>query len=399
MSGGSPNRVAWRRVLTEAIAGLGSSPARSILAAMGTLVGVGSVVTVLGLTATANGQIDESFTKLSSTSIRVDVNEAVGASTFPRRAISRVNGIEGVVDAAVVATIDNGEPAQLHPGAPDPGSESPRVAGVSVGYWRTVDAPLLQGRLIDARLAREPVAVLGERTAQRLGVTDVADQVMITFRGVRFLVIGITGPASRDQVTAGDIAIPHAFVRDWLPPDLYTEQMLVVTEVGAGEAVATQVATAVAPFRPESAVAHYTARPRVVDDAVSAELRSLFLMLALISTGIAGLGIVNVSLMAVLERRREIGLRRALGARRGHIVMQFVVEAGIVGIMGGAVGGAVGQLAVVAVSKWQGWTTTLEPLVTLGAAPLGLCLGVLAGLYPALRAARVSPVEALRAGA
>lgn len=399
MTSADQSRVAWKRLAGEAAHGLGNSPARSLLAAMGTAVGVGAVVTVLGLTSTANAQIDETFTALSSTSISVELNEAGGAAAnFPRRAEARTQRIEGVTQVAIVAAVDNGDPVRLRAGDADASVEPPRVSGVTSGYWDAVGAPLLAGRLIDDRLATEPVAVVGERTAGRLGISDLSEQILITFRGVEFLVIGITGQATRDQVVAGDIAIPLPYVRNWLTSEYYSEQMIVVTRLGAGEAVSRQLPTAISPYRPDQVVPRYTVRPRIIDDAVSSDLRLLFLLLALVSMGIAVLGIVNVSLMSVLERRREIGIRRALGARRVHVVGQFLIEAGLLGLVGGALGGAVGQVVVVAVSQWQGWTPTMEPIVTFAAAPLGLGAGLVAGVYPASRAARVTPVIALRSG-
>lgn len=392
----SRSRVRVGNLVLQAVAGLATNPVRTLLAAMGTVIGVGSVVAVLGLTATANAQIDETFTRQSSTLITVELNDAA-ASRFPAGALGRVQGIDGVVEAAVVSSIDGGEPLAVNPGRPEPGSQSPRVRGVTPDYWDLVGAQLLQGRLIDERLADQPVAVLGARTARRLGIEDLSDQVLIEFRGTPFLVVGITGEAVRDQVGAGDIAIPQKFVRGWLAPEYYVEQMLVTTRLGAGEVVAQQVPPAVSAFHPNIARPYYASRARVIDDAVSADLRMLFLLLAFISMGIAGLGIVNVSLMAVRERRREIGVRRALGARRHHIVSQFLIEASLVGLLGGALGGAVGQAIVIVVSAERDWTPTLEPTLTLLAAPFGLLVGVVAGLYPAIRAALVPPAVALRA--
>ena len=393
---GPRTRVRAVRLLIDAVQGIRSQPTRSALTGLGTVVGVGAVVTVLGLAATANGQIEETFSAQASTLVTVEANGAAGAKRFPGDAESRVAAIEGVRAAAVVASIDAGVPPRVHPGEPDPGREPPRVSGVTAGYWATVEAPLLQGRLIDESLADRPVAVVGERAAARLGITDVADQVLIDIGDQQFLVIGIVGAARRDAVSAGDIAIPQAFVRTWLGPGAYTEQLLVTTRLGAGQTAARQVPTALDPFRPDRFVAHHPPTPRVVRDAVSADLQRLFLLLAIVTMAVGALGIANVSLMSVIERRREIGVRRALGARRRHILTQFLVEAALLGALGGAAGGAVGQFVVVGVSIARAWTPTLDPLVTAAAAPLGLVVGIVAGLYPAARAAAVSPIATLR---
>lgn len=388
-------RVRVRRLLQEAVDGIRGQPTRSALTGLGTVVGVGAVVTVLGLTATANAQIAETFSAQSSTLVTVETNTAGGVTRFPDGAEERVVAIDGVAAAGIISSIDTGEPPTVHPGEPDPAREPPRVSGVTPGYWEVVQAPLVQGRLIDDALTHQPVAVVGQRTATRLGITDLTDQVLVTFRGQQFAVIGIVGPAERDQVTAGDIAIPEDYVRSWLDPQDYTEQLLIATRQGAGESTARQAPTAVDPFQPSNSVAHYPPRPRVVDDAVSADLKRLFILLAAVSMLVSGIGIANIALMSVLERRREIGLRRALGARRRHIIAQFLFEAALLGGLGGAAGGALGQIVVIAVSISRDWTPTLAPLLTATAAPLGLLVGVLAGAYPAIRAARVPPLTAL----
>ena len=388
-------RVRVTRLLADAVHGIRSQPTRSILTCLGTVVGVGAMVTILGLAATANGQIEETFSAQSSTLVTAEPSGA-GGSRFPADAVADVAAIEGVRKVAIVSSMTSPDPPRVHPGAPDPGREPPRVSGVTSDYWAAVEAPLLQGRLIDESLADRPVAVLGERTAARLGITDVADQVLIDVQGQDFLVIGIVGPARRDQVSAGDIAISQEYVRDWLPKDDYREQMLVTTRLGAGETTARQLPTAVDAFRPDRFVAHYPTRPRVVDDAVSADLQRLFVLLAVVTMVVGAIGIANVALMSVMERRREIGLRRALGARSHHIVAQVLFESAILGALGGAAGGALGQFVVIGVSIARDWTPTLDPLVTVAAAPLGLLVGVVAGLYPALRAARLPPMAALR---
>lgn len=392
----APRRLSSSRLVIEALEGIRSQPTRSLFMAMGTLVGVSAVVVVLGLTATANAQISETFSAQSSTLVTAELEPVSGPARFPDDAEKRAAKVDGVQAAGIVASLALDDEASVHPGGSEDGVDPPRVSGVSPGYFEVVDAPLVQGRLIDDALANQPVAVVGERAAARLGITDVEDQTLIELGDRQFLVVGILGPPRRDQVSAGDILVSQAFVRRWLTTNDYLERMLVTTRVGAGEVVARQLPTAVDPFHPGEVIAAYPERPRVVDDAVSADLRLLFLLLAAVSVLVASLGIANVTLMSVMERRREIGLRRALGARRTHIVGQFLVEAALLGGLGGAAGGALGQLLVVAVSVQRAWTPTLDPVLTLASAPAGVLVGVLAGLYPAIRAAMVQPLEALR---
>ena len=130
----------------------------------------------------------------------------------------------------------------------------------------------------------------------------------------------------------------------------------------------------------------------------TSDLDSLFLLLGLVSLVVGALGIANVTLVSVMERVGEIGLRRALGATRWHIASQFLLESTLLGALGGIVGASVGTLAVVAVAGLRTWTPVLEIWVPLAAPMVGAAVGLAAGLYPSIRAARLEPVEALRSG-
>ena len=136
--------------------------------------------------------------------------------------------------------------------------------------------------------------------------------------------------------------------------------------------------------------------PQNLQSEVTGDLASLFLVLALISLLIGAVGIANTTLVAVLERTEEIGLRRALGARPRHIAAQFLAEAAMLGTLGGLVGSCIGTAVVVISAAAKDWTAVLNPAYTLPAPLIGTVVGVLAGAYPALRAARTSPLAALR---
>ena len=169
------------------------------------------------------------------------------------------------------------------------------------------------------------------------------------------------------------------------------------TEVGAAELIASQAAIAVSPNDPALVRVQSPPSPESLQAQVESDVNALFLVLGAVSLLIGAIGIANVTLVSVLERVGEIGLRRALGASRRHIAYQFLLESTGIGFFGGVIGASAGVLVVVSVSASNDWTPVLDARVPLGAPLLGALVGLLAGLYPAWRASRLEPVESLRA--
>jgi len=186
-------------------------------------------------------------------------------------------------------------------------------------------------------------------------------------------------------------------LRTWGPPQTsQPAQMLIHTRLGAAQVVAEQAPIALRPDDPKLLTA--TAPPSLsqLRRSVTASLNAVFLALAGIALIVGAVGIANTTLVAVLERVGEIGLRRALGARPVHIAAQFLAESTALGLFGGLIGASLGVVAVLAVTVYQSWTALLDPRVVLAAPAAGAVIGLLAGLYPALRAGTIEPADALR---
>jgi macrolide transport system ATP-binding/permease protein len=273
------------------------------------------------------------------------------------------------------------------------------ISAASPGLFRAVRAVLRTGATIDPShsIRAERVAVLGPNAATRLGLNRVDQLPAIRIGDDIYVVIGILDGVARQPDLLGAVIIPEGTAqRDYrlAHPGL----VVVETNIGAATVIARQAAVALRPDDPRSLKVAAPPEPKRVRDAVQNDLNLLFLVLGSVALLVGAIGIANVTLVSVIERTGEIGLRRALGASRRHIGQQFLLESATVGAIGGVLGASLGTLVVVAVSAYEQWTPVLDPLVPFLAPAMGALTGLISGTYPAARAARLEPVEALRSG-
>jgi hypothetical protein len=369
------------------------------------VIGVGALVATLGLSKTAGSQIVGRFDALSATDVVISPSVRAGGSgavVLPFDGEARLRRLNGVVAAGTLADVD--VRGQLVRSVPinDPlaaGAVQLPMKAASPGLFRAVRARLAMGRLFDEGHSRraDRVLVLGPNAAQRLGITRV-DQQPAVFLGDRlYAVIGLLSDVRRQVSLRGAAIMPQGTARREFglrAPGLAQ----VETRIGAVPLVARQAPTALSPSDPRLLKVAAPPDPRRLRGAIAKDLNALFLLLGGVSLLVGAIGIANVTLVSVLERVGEIGLRRALGAGRRHIAAQFLLESTAMGLAGGIIGASAGTLVIVAVSAYNTWTPVLDPWVPLGAPVLGALIGLLSGTYPSLRAASLEPVEALRAG-
>jgi putative ABC transport system permease protein len=397
-----------RDLFHEALAGVLQRPARSVLTVLGTVLGVGATIAVLGLTASASSQIDDRFNRLTATEVTVADISGQGADSgadrsgpaFPGDADERVARLNGVQHAGVYWPVRllPGITVRTTPARAAPPGDAPRVVAASPGVLRAADVSLAQGRLFDEWHAehRQHVAVIGSGLAGRLGITTLAARPAVFIGDEAFTVVGILDDAVREADLLLSLVVPHTTAGElWGDPEVPAE-MLIATRLGAARQVATEAAVALDPRHPEHFRVTPPPDPSTLRGTVTDDLRDLFLLLAAASLVIGVVGIANTTLVAVLERTGEIGLRRALGARRRHITGQFLAESGLLGALGGLLGTSIGTLVVLGVALARDWTPVLHPGAVAAAPAVGLAAGLLAGVYPAWRAGRVQPAEALR---
>lgn len=390
-------------LLDESLATLADRPGRSILTALGTMIGAGMLVAVLGLAATTAAQVSGRFDALAATQVRVeDARDTVDADPdgpFPADADARLDALNGVT-AAGVAWTPRGAQQSVSAAMGGRVRDTVSVTAASAGYLTAAGTTVAQGRLYDAFHddTRQAVAVLGPAAASQLGIIDISTAPAVFIGGTPLTVIGILDDATREPALLSTIIVPRGTAeRLWGSPAIEdAAHALIATNPGAALQIAQEAPLALRPDRVELIQAMPPPDPRTLRLAVDDDLASLFLALSAVCLLVGVIGIAGTTLVAVIERVPEIGLRRAVGARRRHVVIQVLTESGILAALGGVVGTTLGILTILAVALARGWTPVMEPL-TLAAGPiLGILTGLVAGAYPAYRAGRIPPAEALR---
>ncbi|HEY2576823.1 MAG TPA: ABC transporter permease [Streptosporangiaceae bacterium] len=412
-----PPRLTMRDATAEAVAGIVQRPGRAILTMLGTVLGVGAFVGVLGLTATGAGQISHQFTVLQDTTVTVEdngpannvappgANPAIG---FPADADTIASHINGVSAAGVwwPVSLPEGTNFTSSLALSATASQTVNLLAASAGAVKAMGLSMVAGSPLTSyeNDTSQHVAMIDTTTAAAIGISAarLPSHPAVFVNGIAYTVTGIYSSAQRVVTSESAMLIPEkTALADYGNPqpgigNQDEAQMVAATRIGAAQAVARQIAVAELPSDPSRLVVTSPPNPQNLQSEVTGDLAGLFLILALISLLIGAVGIANTTLVAVLERTEEIGLRRAVGARPRHIAAQFLAESTALGTLGGLIGTCIGVGIVVIFAAAKDWTAVLNPIYTLPAPLIGSVVGLLAGSYPALRASRTSPLAALR---
>ncbi|GAB3604968.1 ABC transporter permease [Conyzicola nivalis] len=375
--------------------GLRARPMRAVLSALGVAIGIAAMVAVVGISTSSRERLDSQLAELGTNLLTVTVAEPTGAVAplpLPSDASARVERIAGVTGATATADLSDVHVYR------NPLVDEGRTGGLTVtaselDLLSVVGAELRSGQWFNPATAALPTTVLGATAAERLGVREVGGLVWLDGRNTTVLGILEPVPLAAELDIAALVGMPVAAAEyDYAgnPTRVYER-----SEDDAVIAVRELLPPSVQPPEPADVVVSRPSDALTARAAVDEVFTGMLLALGSISLLVGGIGVANTMIISVLERRREIGLRRAIGATRRHIRLQFLTEAVLLSAMGGVAGAGLGAAVTAAIAAGSGWVPVIPAWIVVGGVLATIGIGAVAGLYPAVRAARTPPSVAL----
>jgi putative ABC transport system permease protein len=397
MSGASRSRLTAPDVFRVGALGLRARRLRAVLSALGISIGIAAIVGVLGISASSQADLLAQLDRLGTNLLTVSPGQQLGGGQafLPRTAPGMIRRVGPVLHVSATGVVPNVNVFKTDK-VPAYQTGGIGVRATDLDLLATLGASVTHGTFLDAATAQYPAVVLGASTAQYLGITDVRQPVQILVGGRWFTVVGILAPVTLVPALDRSVFVGYPAAERYLGFDgQYTDVYLRTypDQVPDVQAVLARTAN---PAHPEEVAVSRPSDALAARVAAQTAYTTLFVGLGAVALLVGGVGIANVMFVSVLERRSEIGLRRALGATRGHVGAQFLTESVLLSLVGGGTGVALGAGATVAYAAANRWLVVVPPIAVWGGLGSALLVGAIAGLYPALRAARLAPTEALR---
>jgi putative ABC transport system permease protein len=398
-----PVAPAASRLRLEDLAGLASvglrtRKLRASLSALGIAIGVGAIVAVLGLARSSQAGLLAEISQLGTNLLTVTNGQSLtgGPAELPLAAPGMIGQLPGVTAVQYTGAVTSAS-AYRSPYIPSINTNALTVTASSLGLPAAAGTSVAEGSYLNAATAREPVAVLGAAAAQRLGYDRVWPGMRIWAGGMWFYVAGILNPAVLapqidSSVLIGFPAAEHYLGFDGHPSNIYVRTQNTQAATNAVDAVLGAQAD---PEDPAQASVSQPSSALTAQADTAGAFDTLFLGLGAVALLVGAIGVANIMVISVLERRQEIGLRRALGATKSHIRIQFLSEAIALALAGGATGVILGAVSTAIYAHIKGWPVVIPPGAWAGGLGAALVIGAFAGLLPAIRAARLSPTQAL----
>ena len=392
----APRKLAPGDLARVGSVGLRTRRLRAALSALGIAIGVGAIVAVLGLSSSSQAGLLAEIDRLGTNLLTVTNGQTFTGATaeLPLAAPAMIGRI-GPVNAVQYTGATNAS-AYRSPLIPSINTNSLTVDAASLELPRAVATTLAQGAYLNAATARQPVAVLGAATARRLGIDRVYPRERIWVGGMWFYVAGILNPAVLAPELDSAVLVGFPAARRYLHFDGHPSTIYVRAQTSQVAAVQSVLAASANPENPNQVDVSQPSSALTARAEAKGAFNGLFLGLGAVALLVGAVGVANIMIISVLERRSEVGLRRALGATRGQIRTQFLTEAILLALHGGAVGVATGALATLIYATSKHWAVVIPTEAWAGGIAAAIAIGAIAGLLPAMRAARLSPTEALR---
>ena len=380
--------------------GLRTRKLRAALSALGIAIGVAAIVAVLGLSSSSAAALNAEIAALGTNLLTVQNGQSfAGPTELPLEAPAMIARLPGVYQVQSTGSTDAN--VYRSPLIPVVNTNALSVDAATLGLPAAAETGVAQGRFLNDATAREPVCVLGAAAAQLLGIDRVFPGERVWISGVNgnqgmwLYVAGILKPDVLAPDVDSSVLVGFPFAEQNLGFDSHPTTVYVKATDSRVNAVDNLLAAQADPEDPSGANVSQPSAALVAQADAKGAFNTLFLGLGAVALLVGAIGVANIMVIAVLERRSEIGLRRALGATRGHIRVQFLTEAIALALLGGVAGVIVGAAATAIYAHDKGWATVIPAEAWAGGLAAALLIGALAGLLPAIRAARLSPTQAL----
>jgi putative ABC transport system permease protein len=378
--------------------GLRTRKLRAALSALGIAIGVAAIVAVLGLAASSQALLLNEISRLGTNLLTVTNGRNLfgGTATLPAAAPAMIGQLPGVTAVQYTGTVSSVN-VYRSPLIPAYETNALSVQAASLGLPATVGTIIAQGRYLNPATAREPVAVLGYEAAQLMGIDRIWPGERIWLGGQWFYLTGILSPATLASQIDTSVLVGFPAAEKYLgfnghPTEIYVRT---VNTQAATTAVDNLLAAQANPESPTEVDVSQPSQALTAQADAAGAFDTLFLGLGAVALLAGAVGVANIMIISVLERRQEIGLRRALGATRAQIRTQFLSEAILLALLGGAAGDTAGAATTAVYAHIKGWPIVIPPEAWAGGLAAAIAIGALAGLLPAIRAARLSPTQAL----